>query len=341
MGLLVIANGLSAARAEAFGYGQSGSYGDYSTGSYGGYAADSSLAAVPAHAGSLSVSEQIAGQQRSLLAVSEITVPANIPAASTDRSSSSSKHMGMDIIPAEVPATQAWDAQTWKSWEQWYDHNVNSGAATPGDEYSIGGAYGHTISGNYGSYAAGAYGGYGTEGAYFDFRSGRSFNPEQAAAQQSESVPPAVELPASADAGERLSSMQQQQEQLHMSPVKPTLGGVSRGRGLPLSHVPEKGNAASAGAFTGLYNLASLNLPKLQRVAGIGSTGRKLLNLAYDELFDTAHQLRDYDSQGKAVPLLPPLFSRKLHLGRSSSSESAGHISLDATGSQIAQIAQQ
>uniref|UniRef100_A0A383V7Y2 Uncharacterized protein n=1 Tax=Tetradesmus obliquus TaxID=3088 RepID=A0A383V7Y2_TETOB len=258
---------------------------------------------------------QLRAQQRNLLAVSEITVPASIPASGGDVPASSNDNLELDIVPAELPASRSWDSQNWQSWEEWYSQHFNSHPDVAGA-----GAYGMSVAGDYGqgSYGYGSYGSsYGSEGAYFDFRSNRAFVPEQAvntAAPDSSLLPAGtlVHMPSSASgAGARLA-----EQQLQMDPATPTLS-VSRGRGLSLGVSGGQESAAAAAAaaagstgFTGQVNLAALNLQAPEQQTG---PARRLLAKAADALSALAGPLRL--SEAAAAP---GNFARRLLMARSS-----------------------
>jgi hypothetical protein len=253
--------------------------------------------------------QQLSNQQRHLLAVSELTVPASITASSGD----SSSNLELDIVPAELPASKSWESQNWQSWEEWYTQHFNTHPDVGGA-----GAYGMSVAGDYGqgSYGHGSYGSsYGSEGAYFDFRSNRAFVPEQAvnhAAPDSTMLPAGalVHLPSSGSgAGARFA-----EQQLHMGPTTPTLAGVSRGRGLSLglSNGQESAagaGASSAGSFTGQANLAALNLQAPEQQMG---PARRLLVKAADVLSVLAGPFKL--SEAAAAP---GYFARRLHMVRS------------------------
>jgi hypothetical protein len=175
-----------------------------------------------------------------------------------------------------------------------------------------------SVAGDYGqgSYGQGGYGSsYGSEGAYFDFRSNRTFVPEQAVntASPDSTLLPAgalVHMPSSASgAGARLS-----EQQLHMAPTTPTLAGVSRGRGLSLGLTNGQEAAAAAvddnAGFTAQANLAALNLQTPEQQVG---PARRLLAKAAGALSALAGPLRM--SEAAAAP---GYFARRLHMARSS-----------------------
>jgi hypothetical protein len=254
---------------------------------------------------------QLPGQPRRLQEVSEVTVPASVPA------SSGSGDLELDIVPAELPASRSWESANRGNWEEWYAQHFNTHTDVAGA-----GAYGMSVAGDagLGSYGYGGYGGYGgsygSEGAYFDFRSNRAFLPEQAVntaltAEPDSTMLPAgslVHLPSSGSgAGARLSS-----QQLQMEPAVPSMAGVSRGRGLSLGITGGQEAASNSynTGFTGQANLAALNLQQPEQQMG---PARRLLANAADVLSVLARPLRL-----REAATAPRYFARRLHMARSS-----------------------
>lgn len=278
VGLLVMA-GLHAAQAQvevAGSYGDSGAYGSYGYGGYG--------SAGPNGLAMLTESAIAVGPQYStrMMLADEPAVQGTPAAAGVSDSSSSSDEQD-EIIPQDLPATMSWDSRTRQSWENWYAEHVASSTAgsTAAEGLDSTGSYGYGVNGQYG-YGGGSY---GTNGAYFDFRSKTTFAPQltQAADQQQEHITeqgPASDAVPDATASSSSSSSDQivTVAQVHAN-HKPSIGGVSRGRGIAVQQSQRKTrttSSTSAAVVPGQQGLAE-SAQSIQPVQPLSESAQRIM----------------------------------------------------------------